>query len=41
MELVIRSISPYADLCTEVMHMILEKLIETLRVAIDNRNDAQ
>lgn len=41
MELILRSISAYADLCTEIMHLILEKLIETLRVAIDNRNDAQ
>ena len=41
MELIIRSISPYSHLCTEIMHMILNPLIQTLRIAIDNKNDAQ
>lgn len=35
MELVIRSISQYADLCTEILHLIIRPLVSTLRTAID------
>ena len=40
MELVIRSLTPYADLCTEVLHLIIRPLMSTLRTAIDNANAA-
>jgi hypothetical protein len=41
MELVIRSISQYSDLCTEILHLIIRPLVSTLRTAIDNQNAAQ
>ena len=41
MELIIRSISQYKTMCTEIIHLIIERLVLTLRVAIDSKNDAQ
>lgn len=41
MELVIRSISQYSGLCSEIMHMIIQPLVATLRTSIDNENAAQ
>lgn len=40
MELLIRSISQYSELCTEMIHLVIDRLVKTLRVAIDNQNDA-
>lgn len=41
MELIIRSIGSYTKICTEIIHLIIRRLVDTLRVAIDSRNDAQ
>jgi len=41
MELVIRSISHFNDLCTDIIHLIIDRLVQTLRVAIESNNDAQ
>ena len=41
MELIIRSINPYKDLATEIIHLIIRPVIQTLRTALDNENSAQ
>ena len=41
MELIIRSISQYEIICTDIIHLIIGRLVQTLRVAIDSKNDAQ
>ena len=41
MELIIRSVSQYDKAATDIIHLIIGRLVQTLRVAIDNKNEAQ